>query len=92
MWSHYSDNHKGIVIEFDVLDDTNFFEIPIHVNYQKIYIPLKYYDDPESAVIKTISTKSNLWSYEEEIRIMKTSGLHSINREAIKLIYFGCNV
>ena len=35
MWSHYSDNHEGLVIEFDILDDPSFFETPINVDYQK---------------------------------------------------------
>src|SRR5690606_23599589 len=50
MWSHYAKNHTGIVIEFDVLEDIDFFTTPLNVSYQKSYQPLDYFYDRKNAV------------------------------------------
>lgn len=91
MWSHYAKNHTGIVIEFDVLEDIDFFTTPLNVSYQKSYQPLDYLSDRKNAVIRTVSLKSHLWEYEEEVRVVKDNfGLVSIAPKAIKKVYFGC--
>ena len=42
--------------------------------------------------MRNLSTKAKLWSYEEEVRIIKKFvGLCSVNKDAITKIYFGCN-
>src|SRR5690606_17830387 len=71
MWSHYAKNHTGIVIEFDVLEDIDFFTTPLNVSYQKSYQPLDYFYDRKNAVFRTLSLKSHLWKYEEEVRVVK---------------------
>lgn len=92
MWSHYADNHKGIVVGLDLKSDLDFFLYPVNVSYQDNYTELNYFKDPEESINATIRTKSSLWAYEEEIRIYKSaSGLHKINKDAIKEIYFGIN-
>lgn len=90
MWSHYAANHSGLVICMDLLKDPNFFDTPLKVKYENSYSPLNYFSNKLGAITKNISTKSKLWSYEEEIRIFKPKyGLHEIDKAAITKIYFG---
>lgn len=89
MWSHYADSHKGICIEFDVLEDPEFFIFPIKVKYEKEYPKIDFTNVAET--VKIYSTKSIEWSYEEEIRVMKLkTGLHDIKPSAIRSIIIGC--
>lgn len=92
MWSHYTDSHKGLVIELDPIHDLDFFLSPIQVNYTDTYEPTNYFKDPHSAITKIISTKSSCWSYEEEIRIVKSGVIGSVpfNPKAIRRVIFGC--
>jgi len=90
MWSHYSEYHKGIVLGLDLEADLEFFVTPIRIDYQDAYEELNYLNDPEKSTIDTLKIKSSQWKYESEIRIYKNdSGLHKINKSAIKNIYFG---
>jgi hypothetical protein len=92
MWSHYAANHTGLVIELDMLADPGFFATPINVRYQAAYVPTNYFIDPHGAVERTISTKSDAWSYESEVRIMKPSGVGAVsfNHKVITRVIFGC--
>ena len=68
LWSHYSEQHKGIVLGFEV-DHT----LMTDVKYRKT---LKKYEDFEenissdtNFVISAISTKYLSWEYEKEVRL-----------------------
>ena len=72
MWSHYSDNHKGIALGF---------EFPILVPDQVIYgehpIPEEewldhYRIDPDGAIKAWFLRKYKSWSYEDEYRFIST--------------------
>ena len=90
MWSHYSENHTGIVIGLSMEADLDFFISPIKINYKDSYDPLNYLDNPEKSTIDTLRTKSSQWEYEHEIRIYKNSSkLYKIKENAINEIYFG---
>ena len=68
MWSHYGDNHRGICLEFDT--SVRLFGSARKVQYCRDYPALTVHVlDPES-VFKTILTKSDVWSYEDEFRIV----------------------
>ena len=103
LWSHYADSHKGARLKFDILDDVLYmFSLdklmnPIlnlrKVDYE-IYFPvLNYIRDQLDFQIKLISTKSEHWDYENEVRILSTKpGPVQFNKEALSEITFGCNV
>lgn len=92
MWSHYSEYHKGIVFGLELEADLEFFVTPIKIDYRDSYKELNYLSDPHKSTIDTLKIKSSQWKYESEIRIYKNdSGLHKINENAIKEVYFGIN-
>lgn len=92
MWSHYTDSHKGLVIEFDLQADPDFFISPVNVNYVDDYEPTNYFADPHTSVTRLISTKSSCWKYEEEVRIIKQNGagLRNFLPQSISGVFFGC--
>ncbi|MCC4596118.1 DUF2971 domain-containing protein [Xanthomonas campestris pv. phormiicola] len=92
MWSHYTNSHKGLVIELDLVHDLDFFLSPIQVRYTDAYEPTNYFKDQHSAISQIISTKSSCWSYEEEVRIVKNNVTGSVflNPKAIRRVIFGC--
>lgn len=70
MWAHYSDEHKGAVIEFD--EKHPFFSGVIPVLYRKkrpIYAFSDFQD--RTAPIADLCVKSKIWEYEKEVRIVK---------------------
>lgn len=91
MWSHYGEEHKGLVIEFDLEEDPDFFVEPVNVVYSVDYEPTNYLADPHASVKRIISTKSKAWEYEGEVRVMKhTTGAIAFKSNAIKRVIFGC--
>lgn len=92
MWSHYSQYHQGVVFGLALEADLDFFVTPIRIDYRDSYEELNYLADPDKSTIDTLKIKSTQWRYESEIRIYKNeSGLHKINENAIREIYFGIN-
>lgn len=92
MWSHYTNCHKGLVIELDPIHDLDFFLSPIQVRYTDTYEPTNYFNDQHSAITQIVSTKASCWSYEEEVRIIKSdkTGSVPLNPKAIRRVIFGC--
>jgi hypothetical protein len=97
MWSHYSDGHKGLCLEFD----TKYFPFEdvskIHrVIYQNRYPVLS----PVAFIIKDFFpfepalTKSRNWKYEKEWRILHQPGNIALEYDprALTAIYFGCSM
>ncbi|SJZ95643.1 Protein of unknown function [Porphyromonas circumdentaria] len=102
LWTHYSTDHTGFVIEYDL----DFLEKSLNYN---LYMPLiniikvNYTDNPptvnfddlfgnnkESFLRLFLGNKEKKWSYEEEIRfITEPSGTIRIDHRAITGIYFG---
>lgn len=107
LWSHYSDNHKGFCIGYDVnilrddfLKKYNdpkkvFFEIDVNYsNDYPIMVPKKDISADEYIRVP-ISTKSKVWVYEEEYRffILGAAGEQAIvPAEAISEIIMGCKI
>lgn len=92
LWAHYANSHKGVCLKFDVLEDTNLFYFPVKVNYTKDYPIYNHLRDRDQIVNSLMLTKSPIWSYEEELRIIKlnTFGPMLFNRSALVEITFGC--
>lgn len=90
MWSHYTNSHKGICLEFDTSIDPEFFVYPINVNYSENYPTLCFTD--KSFTTEVLRTKSKDWEYEDEVRIYKAeSGYHNFNPKSLISVTFGCN-
>ncbi|MBU1565368.1 MAG: DUF2971 domain-containing protein, partial [Proteobacteria bacterium] len=83
MWAHYAEQHKGMVIGFDLyhdpFTDEDYFDIPIQhgkVNYRSV---VPNFPSTKSKNLKKqdiareyYCTKSLHWHYEEEVRLMKS--------------------
>ncbi len=92
MWSHYTDSHKGICLKFDVLEDPDFFSIPLLVNYCTEYPYYNHLKDHTTLVKSLIQTKAKIWEYENELRVLKPSiGAYPYKKSALKDVCFGCN-
>lgn len=80
MWAHYAHSHKGICVEYDMLgmnEQLRFSAIP--VLYSNTRPCLEHIDinaTAETAItflIDNLMTKSPVWSYEKEWRIIRDS-------------------
>lgn len=91
MWAHYTDSHKGCVVEFDIMKCLPIFERIGAVKYDANYPSYNYLID-ESGPYMSIFHKSKEWSYESEYRIMNTqkSGVIDLPKEAVLSVIFGC--
>lgn len=86
MWSHYADKHKGVCLKFDMYKDQDFFTIPVKVDYPKKYPQFDYFilrKTEYDLVQFLVGTKSDDWSYENEIRIVKPKSQFENNRGKI---------
>lgn len=85
MWSHYSLNHSGFVIEFDLSNtffdrrqkETDLIRCVRKVKYESNRPNIKLYDStlPELELLNLLVesillTKSRHWAYEEELRMI----------------------
>lgn len=107
MWSHYSNSHKGICVAYDLkefyfsLKGHNKFNCDstlIKINYTKDFIPLDLFKDYKTALYHWLSTKSNCWNYEKEVRIVfrdfpfnssEDMKLIRFNKLSIKKVFLG---
>lgn len=99
MWSHYAEKHKGVCLEYDVLEDTSFFQFVKKVSYTENF--------PEKATLSeilnnldnsllyiSILTKSAYWEKEKEVRVIETNQKGKIeikNLDCLKSVIFGLN-
>ena len=97
LWAHYANSHKGFCIQYDL-------DLLAHQNiYQNLHVfPVDYKKELPSISIEDISkekdyflckvfgTKSKLWEYENEIRIITdTLGENDYDYSAVTAVYFG---
>lgn len=103
MWAHYADSHKGFCIEYDIEQLALSEELWFNVSCidQVVYsptIPKMCLTDILSntgiqLITKIYGTKSNVWNYENESRLLyETSGIKKYNPASLKAIYFGLNM
>jgi hypothetical protein len=98
MWSHYADFHKGFLVEFKIpikkkayvglgLQSLAEFLVPHDVHYSSERPALKYgVDSNQENLQKLMLTKSVLWKYESECRVIDQNrgpGIHSYNRDKV---------
>lgn len=76
MWAHYANAHTGICIGYNAvalyLEIAQQFEerMMVTVDYAKEFKPLNYYRHRRESIIRWLKTKAEIWSYEQEIRII----------------------
>jgi Protein of unknown function (DUF2971) len=71
MWSHYGDGHRGVCLEFATSDERLFGCTIEHVRYRKQYPVFNAYEGAGLEFVRRyLTTKSDVWSYEEEWRIL----------------------
>jgi hypothetical protein len=104
MWSHYAQSHTGFVIEFDIPESayTEFSprQIARHLFPFEVYYQLErpivcFNDDIGEQVDKQFLTKSLVWKYEQEERVIdfkRGSGVHSFNQNILRSIFAGANI
>lgn len=82
MWSHYADFHRGICFKFDILEDPDFFLEPLVVKYTKIQ-PGCYFlkKDQKKEIERFAQRKFTDWSYESEVRILKSKEEITYNKK-----------
>ena len=100
LWAHYANCNKGFCIEYSVLDLLQYF--------QCFLLPVVYQDtlpvfpnfcernalSPYKIAFERISTKSDIWSYEKEwriIRCIEPSDKHCVDFPKPTAIYLGIN-
>jgi len=96
-WSHYSNYHKGICLQFDISEDTEFFMIPVIVAYRKVMQHYNHFCHSDKIIEYLIKPKFSEWSYESEIRIVKPAEiiknngnrLFNFKDNALKEVIFG---
>lgn len=68
MWAHYADNHKGVCLEFGIANATLCGALKC--DYLPAFPLMKLHDDSDDAALLILLSKSDVWSYEEEYRLI----------------------
>ncbi|EON79024.1 hypothetical protein ADIS_0441 [Lunatimonas lonarensis] len=96
MWSHYGNSHRGFCIGFDSQDLFNEIGGTIGpVVYQRQIPKMDIFGGPLEFYIKQLSTKSEIWQYEDEYRIVKADGSRETicyDKKIIRKIVLGCKM
>ena len=106
MWSHYAQNHTGFCIEYDFAENNMFYKRLYPVKYTKDRYAISKADMSHSNtrwIYKTICSKSDVWSYEKEWRIVTANfekmGLKNLEgkyvfdlKTNIKAFYLGAKI
>ena len=96
MWSHYSNGHTGICLEFEATSYTEFFGSAQQVHYQiefPIVNPIK--DTPAEMLQSTLLTKAKYWEYEQEWRIAfpdEPSGIYTFPKKLLTGVILGAQI
>ncbi len=92
MWAYYAEDHKGICIEYDPLQDEQLCDSLLPMNYSKDYVRFNYINEP-FGVTRSITQKADCWAGEDEFRLIKVGEarkLLTINPQAITSVILGC--
>ncbi len=87
MWSHYTDNHMGVCVKFDLSKDETLNTALTPIKYLKKIPEIKQKTDFK----KHLNLKESSWSSEKEWRIVSDKIKFPFKREAINEIVFGLN-
>jgi hypothetical protein len=68
MWSHYAENHTGVCLQFDARAEP--FVGAFKVSYRRVLPTSTLPEYGNEAMVKALLTKSDVWIYEHEFRIV----------------------
>lgn len=90
MWSHYADKHKGVCIGFKV-PTMSGPTITVEVKYEDEITPLEHSFETSGTSVKWMCSKSKVWEYENEVRMIDISynGIFPFHKSNLCEIYFG---
>lgn len=88
MWSHYTANHNGVCLKFDLSKDEAFSNAIQPVNYIDELIDVRTTEDFQ----KSLLTKLSPWKIEKEWRILDKNEKFPFKEEALIEIVLGLNV
>jgi hypothetical protein len=98
MWSHYAGNYSGICIAYsarDLLDglpDETALVRLAYVDKPPVLFP-SHAADKTNAVVRVLSHKQYIWTYEREWRVIGDVGPITYDRpHAIRRIFFGSRI
>jgi hypothetical protein len=91
MWENYADNHNGVCLGFNILDDLEFFATSHNVKYVDEYPILNSFDPDDTMLIDLMTIKHRNYSYEEEVRVWKNPNkiTYRFNKVALKNLAIG---
>jgi Protein of unknown function (DUF2971) len=96
LWSHYSNSHTGFCVGFDklkLLEDTQAqFS---HMNYTSNWPTIGLFDSVPETLSKLLGTKSELWEYENEYRLLKIHYARRVlilRKETVVEVILGCKM
>jgi hypothetical protein len=95
MWSHYTRNHEGLCIQFEVARDTSTFLQALRVEYEPDFPVINWMAETVEDIKKTILRKEPGWKYEGEHRIIIPKGARTIlffQPAALVGLIFGCRI
>jgi hypothetical protein len=97
MWSHYSNCHTGICVEFELAVNQLGKGISVHkVEYtddRPPFGPMQVAsENPGFFIGKILTTKSNVWAYEQEVRLIRSGapGVSSDHGLKVTGLIAGC--
>lgn len=93
MWSHYTRDHQGICLQFDIAHDPRVFLQAIPVSYENSYPTFNWLNETMDS--RSLTAKFSDWSYEKERRIIKIDGANqhlSFSPQCVTRIILGCKV
>jgi len=93
MWSHYTNQHKGIVLQFEIAKDPEAMLNAMKVDYSDEYPVLNLAQDLQGQLQKIILRKFTDWEYEKEWRLLIINGASTYLKfqpKALTGVIFGC--
>ncbi len=94
LWSHYAQGHTGFCLEFQ--SNSPFFVIAQKVKYNDKYPKVNFFNSSRDEQMQTtLLTKSKIWEYEQEWRIInhdKGPGIYNFSGELLTGVIFGCKI
>ncbi|MDO7171033.1 DUF2971 domain-containing protein [Mariniflexile sp. AS56] len=91
LWANYSNNHKGVCLQFNSDIDKDFFTILGPVQYQEELSQMEFMPiTSEKEIGKVFFRKDKNWGYEKEVRLLKNFKRKSkFNKNALRNVILG---
>jgi len=98
MWSHYSNSHRGLCLQFNASKESSIIWEAFKVTYQNNYPDVNVMDIGNTKeFFNLVATKSNHWAYEKERRVVKTedeggSQIYTFDPELLTGVILGAKI